>query len=160
MINKIKETRQVLDGLSNGVRELKSSAHVTLSMRNLQLAKMWLGKCLKELAVANPYPESRNPENNIIEPTQDTGLYHFKTERDNPIGRVKEMRAAIESACNTQKEILDAEDADKKNVDDLPDEFFYMYLRESILESEKAGMWLGMELSDMRTTDALPQPGE
>lgn len=32
---------------------------------------MWLGMMLKEMGTPNPYPESYNPENAVVEPTAD-----------------------------------------------------------------------------------------
>lgn len=80
MIEKIKEIRVQLDGLTQLTENLKPfeslskeqlmlldvnrfqrSNQIIEVIKALQLSKMWLGKVLKELGTANPYPESKNP---------------------------------------------------------------------------------------------------
>lgn len=47
------------------------SAERTLALRALQQAKHWLGEDLQELGTVNPYPNSMNPANIIVDPTAD-----------------------------------------------------------------------------------------
>ena len=49
----------------------RKSRERSLAITNLQQAIMWLGMDLKELGTPNPYPQSYNPENTVVEPTAD-----------------------------------------------------------------------------------------
>lgn len=49
----------------------RKSRERSLSITKLQEAIMWLGMDLKDIGDANPYPNSFNPENRVIEPTAD-----------------------------------------------------------------------------------------
>ena len=81
MITKIKELRVKLDGLTQLTKSLDPldtnnqpvhrTREISLTITSLELSKMFLGKVLKELGNANPYPESKNPLNEKIEPAAD-----------------------------------------------------------------------------------------
>lgn len=66
-----KELRVYLDEAIQRVRALYPSRERSICITKLQEAVMWLGMDLKRLGTANPYPNSYNPENTIIEPTAD-----------------------------------------------------------------------------------------
>jgi hypothetical protein len=68
---KVKALRVQIDACIQAVRELSGSAERTLSMRKLQEAVMWLGMDLKRLGETNPYPNSRDTTNAIVDPTAD-----------------------------------------------------------------------------------------
>ena len=60
--------------LDEGLQALKAapkSRERSLSITKLQESIMWLGMDLKRLNEPNPYPNSKNPENTIIDPTAD-----------------------------------------------------------------------------------------
>jgi hypothetical protein len=59
----IQELRMEMAGPDGG------SAERTLSLRRLQEAVMWLGMDLKERGAANPYPNSKDPSNAVVDPT-------------------------------------------------------------------------------------------
>lgn len=67
-----KTWRRALDTI---LQELKnsgrSSRERSISITKLQESIMWLGMDLKALAEPNPYPESYNPNNTIVEKTAD-----------------------------------------------------------------------------------------
>lgn len=71
----ISETKSLRKYIDRAIQHIKGSerksAERTLAMRKLQEAVMWLGMDLKDLGTENPYPNSYNPDNNIIEPTAD-----------------------------------------------------------------------------------------
>lgn len=69
-IKDIKTLRVELDGTLQKIRA-HSSREVSLSITKVQEAIMWLGMELKRLGAVNPYPNSYNPENAIVEPTAD-----------------------------------------------------------------------------------------
>jgi hypothetical protein len=72
--SKIKESKQLrveLDGVLQKLKAAPGSRERALSITKLQESIMWLGMDLKELGAANPYPNSYNPNNAIVEPTAD-----------------------------------------------------------------------------------------
>ncbi|MEO2064493.1 MAG: hypothetical protein ABGW97_16035 [Christiangramia sp.] len=66
-----KKLRRDLDQRLQEVKDLPPSRERAITITKLQEAIMWLGMDLKRLNEADPYPESKNPENSIIEPTAD-----------------------------------------------------------------------------------------
>lgn len=55
-------------GVESGISR---RAETTLALRGTEMAFMWLGKAKGALGITNPYPESTNVANKIIEPAQD-----------------------------------------------------------------------------------------
>lgn len=51
--------------------EVHSSRERSLAITKLEESIMWLGMDLKGRGAANPYPNSYNPENTIVDPTAD-----------------------------------------------------------------------------------------
>lgn len=73
-IVKSKEMRVQIDGCIQALRRnqiLRQSRERSLALTKLQEAVMWLGMDLKDLAAPNPYPNSYNPANTIVDPTAD-----------------------------------------------------------------------------------------
>jgi hypothetical protein len=66
-----KQLRQNIDIQIQMVKDLPPSRERSIAITKLQEAVMWLGMDLKRLGAVNPYPESKNPENQIVEPTAD-----------------------------------------------------------------------------------------
>ena len=72
-----KELRRDIDSIIQRVKELPGSRERSLTITKLQEGVMWLGMDLKRIndaspgAVANPYPNSKDPTNTKIEPTAD-----------------------------------------------------------------------------------------
>jgi hypothetical protein len=66
-----KSLRRELDGQLQQVKDLPCSRERSLCITKLQEAIMWLGMDLKRLGGANPYPNSKNPDNAIVDPTTD-----------------------------------------------------------------------------------------
>lgn len=66
-----KQLRKDIDEVLQRVKGLGQSRETSLAITKLQEATMWLGMNLKRLGEADPYPESRNPNNQRIEPTAD-----------------------------------------------------------------------------------------
>lgn len=70
----VKNTKQLhkdIDEIIQRVKTLDSCREVSIVITKLQEATMWLGMNLKRLGKANPYPESKNPDSQTIEPTAD-----------------------------------------------------------------------------------------
>jgi len=71
-ISQVKQWRKDLDRTLQEIKERAPGARETsLTVTKLQEGIMWLGMELKRLNTPNPYPNSYNPENTIIEPTAD-----------------------------------------------------------------------------------------
>ncbi len=70
----VKSNKQLRKDLDVHLQELKAlspSRERSLSITKLQEAIMWLGMDLKRLGSDNPYPNSYNPDNSIVESTAD-----------------------------------------------------------------------------------------
>lgn len=70
-ISNTKQLRKDIDEVLQRVKNLDQSRETSLTITKLQEAAMWLGMNLKRLGNPDPYPESRNPESQRIEPTAD-----------------------------------------------------------------------------------------
>ena len=66
-----KKARVALDEVLQFIKEHRMSRERSLAITNIQQAIMWLGMDLKALGEANPYPQSYNPSNEVVEPTAD-----------------------------------------------------------------------------------------
>lgn len=70
-VKNTKQLRKDIDEIIQRVKTLDSCKEVNITITKLQEAVMWLGMNLKRLGEANPYPESKNPDSQRIEPTAD-----------------------------------------------------------------------------------------
>ena len=70
-IIKTKDLRKNLDEQLQECKKLANSREVSLAITKLQEAIMWLGMNLKALGEINPYSNSKNPENTIVDKTSD-----------------------------------------------------------------------------------------
>ena len=74
-VSSIKELRRNLDAILQRVDSLEfiNKNFVPKEIVHLKIVEaiMWLGICLKELGELDPYPESRNPNSQRIEPISD-----------------------------------------------------------------------------------------
>lgn len=66
-----KQLRRDLDDKIQTIKSLPGSRERSIAITKLQEAVMWLGMDLKRLNEPNPYPNSKDPSNTIIEPTAD-----------------------------------------------------------------------------------------
>lgn len=67
-----KDLRKTLDVVLQHIKSSeRTSRERSITITKLQEAIMWLGMDLKDLGTENPYPNSYNPENTIVEPTAD-----------------------------------------------------------------------------------------
>lgn len=66
-----KQLRKDIDDIIQRIKGLPSSRERSLSITKLQEGVMWLGMDLKRLNEPNPYPNSKDASNDIIEPTAD-----------------------------------------------------------------------------------------
>lgn len=114
---------------------------------NLTLSKMWLGKVLGELKSKNPYPESMNPGNNIIEPEADCYSGPVSMGSLNTVGSIKELRRLIEN-------LMPEYDIDYDGVPFHPYSKPALLLKESEMRLMEAKLWLGIELGLYR--DFIP----
>ena len=70
-VSNIKQLRKDIDEVLQRVKGLYQSREISLAITKLQEATMWLSMNLKRLGEQDPYPESRNPDSQRIEPTAD-----------------------------------------------------------------------------------------
>lgn len=76
--NEIIATKQIridIDDIIRRIKDMPVSAESHMSLIKLQEAIMWMGMNLKRLGTPNPYPNSRNTNNEKVDKTAD-GL-HF-----------------------------------------------------------------------------------
>lgn len=66
-----KQLRVAIDAQLQVLKNLIPSRERSIAITKLQEAIMWLGMDLKRLNEPNPYPNSYNPSNTIIESTAD-----------------------------------------------------------------------------------------
>ncbi len=67
----IKQLRKDTDEIIQRVKSLSGSRERSLVITKLQEGVMWLGMDLKRIGAPNPYPNSYNPSNTVIDPTAD-----------------------------------------------------------------------------------------
>ena len=70
-VSTVKALRRDLDEQLQRLKSLHPSREASLAITKMQECIMWLGMRLKAIGEADPYPESRSPESQIIEPTAD-----------------------------------------------------------------------------------------
>lgn len=66
-----KQLRKDTDEIIQRIKNLPPSRERSLAITKAQECVMWLGMDLKRLGETNPYPNSKDPRNTIIEPTSD-----------------------------------------------------------------------------------------
>lgn len=67
-----KQWRVELDNVLQKIKQAeRKSRERSLVVTKLQETIMWLGMDLKDLAEPNPYPNSYNPQNTIVDKTAD-----------------------------------------------------------------------------------------
>lgn len=66
-IRATKDLRVQIDAAIQSARAVKGSREMSLVITKLQEAVMWAG--MKELGTPNPYPNSRDSSNTIVDPT-------------------------------------------------------------------------------------------
>ncbi len=141
----VKSFRSEIDTMINTLKKgLLTSREVALAYTNCQEAKMWLGLVLKQLGTNNPYPESTNPENKIIEPQADhSDLTYFNQPEWDQTQKVKECRSILDRFLSQYQPIEMALTGG------------YEYLNHSKKALEKTKLWLGMELDRIRNAEEL-----
>lgn len=72
LIKSIKTRRVDLDENIQMLKLLPSTREISLAITKVQEGVMWLGMELKRIGEGpNPYPNSKDPSNTIIDPTAD-----------------------------------------------------------------------------------------
>lgn len=66
-----KQLRKEIDEKIQVLSSLPKSRERALAITKLEEGVMWLGMDLKRLGEHNPYPNSKNPNNTIVDPTAD-----------------------------------------------------------------------------------------
>lgn len=147
MVEKVKEIRVSIDGLIVVVRHSNYgySDEGSSAIKALNLGKMWLGKALGELGEINPYPESKNPQSDKIEPTADVSDGHpvwGDIDMSNPVALLKKIRSEIGRLENDLSQLFSVNNTST----DLG-----QFANQSRLSLIEANMWLGMQLGSIRS---------
>lgn len=66
-----KKLRGNIDNIIQEVKELESCRETSLAITKLQESIMWLGMALKHYGETNPYLNSRDTTNTIVDPAAD-----------------------------------------------------------------------------------------
>ena len=66
-----KQLRQELDAVIQNIRKEPHSRELTLALTKAQESLMWCGMNLKRLGNPNPYPNSRDTSNAVVDPTSE-----------------------------------------------------------------------------------------
>lgn len=155
---KIIELRLVVDRAINSMKLLVpfSSAELSWTKYNLTAAKMWLGKVMQELGEENPYKNSMNTENNIIDEQTDraTDVCFTKEQYEaGHISMVKTMRVYIKEWTAVFESLVSGEETYQELVG--MSHFGFGYFQQSMLSFIEAGMWLGCELHEISEREKL-----
>lgn len=138
----IKSMRTTIDVFINTAKQFpQKSREISLAHTELQRAKHLLGLCLKSLGTDNPYPNSSDSKNTIIDKQaeHDAEKTLFPTFEESGcttyIAMVKEFRAIIQRLLDNGTYTI--------AIRHTPP---YDYAKESKLALEEAKCWLGWEL--------------
>jgi len=169
IIEEIKEMRVDIDGITQFVEHVNDhpegkhknnslrSREISITITKLQEGKMWLGKLLQSIGAINPYPESMNSDNEIIEPTADVlrppAVACFdakKGEKLTHIKRVKQLKQMIEDIVSSQ--LFSVKTLNKWQIISKEENraLFTLSLINSYTYLTEAKMWIGMELSRIK----------
>lgn len=168
-VEKVRNLRLQLDGMWRLTESLLMHSsgpvhYARYARESLLLSKLWLGKLMKGMGVASPYPESRNPESLHIEPMADTItvtevinnmlMDGFDWKAATMVGKVKFMRAEIEKVEKQLPLLIDIINFNQNNIESAnfgrTNEEMMMGIRCSKQYLIEAGMWFGMQLSAIR----------
>ena len=64
-IPKVKQLRKDIDDVIQRVKSLDGCREVSICITKLQEAVMWLGMDLKRIGETNPYPNSKDPQQEL-----------------------------------------------------------------------------------------------
>lgn len=149
----IKSMRTTIDVFINTAKQFpQKSREISLAHTELQRAKHLLGLCLKSLGTDNPYPNSSDSKNTIIDKQaeHDAEKTLFPTFEESGcttyIAMVKEFRAIIQRLLDNGTYAI--------AITNTPDN----YARESKLALEEAKCWLGWELDVIANKETVPPP--
>jgi hypothetical protein len=145
----LSEERKVLSTIFQLIKggidsNLSKRAETTLAFRGAQIAFMWLGKAKGVLGGTNPYPESSNPDNKVIEPTDDfLSIPPFEESMiaEDEVVFLKHIRKQLEkSVRDIHNDLLIFPD----NRD------YQLCIERAWVGANEAKMWLGWALAEVR----------
>lgn len=142
----IKASRKAIQGYVNLLKTLneeEKTREVSLAITKFQEARMHLGKALGKLGEADPYPDSKNPENDKIAPTAD--MSEDVPEYDG--NRIKTLKQIRRSGTDMIAHV----GAALAGVTGSTPLAWNIRMEEGV-------MWLGMELGRIRD-NAMTTPG-
>jgi hypothetical protein len=152
-ITKIREFHVSIDTLINSTKFLVKSREIALCHTNLQRGKMWLGKSLASAGTENPYVNSSNPENKIIEPQAEHTEQNFGGEISalEHVPQVKLMRSKIQEQIDLFEEFIDS----GMGMNGIYANRYLAYIMQSFYALEEAKMWLGWHLDEVRKQSGI-----
>ena len=127
--------------IKTGLASVSKRAETTLALRSLQLAFMWLGKAKGAIGIVNPYPNSKDPSNKLIEPDVDRAEA-VAIKFDDEVLFCKAIRQEIgvlSKAIQNDSQIL----VENKN--------YQLCIQNAYTNIENASMWLSVVLGNIRT---------
>lgn len=132
----IKCLRKDIDRALNTTKNHLTSRECALAFTNLQRGKMWLGKLLGTVGSANPYVNSQDTSNKVIDAQSEHGDedYYLNPEWDQTL-KIKEMRNIVDTLIMRSKQFTTIHG---------------VFGMQSFLALEEAKMWYGWELDRIR----------
>jgi hypothetical protein len=158
-IEEVKSSRVTIDGIFKLINTIGFSRELSLAITEAQRSKMWLGQALKAMDAPNPYPESKDPNSQVIAPTadvstvvdyttdQNTTIEGFPWLQSNHVSRVKFVRQQIDLAA---AKLVWNQEYNDGYAEWKKDEAIILAIRDARKHLTEAGMWLGMELGRIR----------
>lgn len=151
VLEQLTHQRNELDRIFQSLNENGDYYHVEMATK---LAFMWLGKAKGIVGSDNPYPNSTDPSNKIIEAAVDT--YQGEdliAENDDEIAFIKSVRAALGECEKAIRNGLMPYLAQNS--------LYQLAIGEAYVNVCEAKMFLGLELGELRdTTKEIPAPAE
>lgn len=148
----LKETvisiRLHVDRAINTTSKILTSRECALAFTNIQRTKMWLGKMLGELGKDNPYPNSTNSANNIIELQTEMASNDFYIDPEwTQTQKVKQMRAILADIVDRVYGLISHPSTDISNTK------LQIAIGQAYISACDAKMWYGWELDRIRNIE-------
>lgn len=134
----------------DGLKGKNSTKELDKAIDALLLARMWCGKTMQQLGSEYPYPESKNPDSEVIEPLAVQPSTLEVNLRGNHISDVKALRAAIDGLVG---------DLDSLRLE-LPEGKPLWFVKLALQYATEGGMWLGQELGRLREQEMEKRYGK
>lgn len=142
----IKKIRLKIDKCIKSCDLIEQSRYLAFARTEFERSKMRLGKILEAMNEINPYPQSKNPESNVIAKQTDSSCETFAelfANIDN-VAKIKYMRKVGTDIVLEMSELF-ITDLGETSIEISHKEAIYRDM--SIVALEEGVMWLGAELN-------------